>query len=71
MSSFLFRRLQVFFFGGVQIGFRFRFYEGLFLKIEGSRILLNQGDQLLIELIKILQASDDQDHLRVKIRFGL
>jgi len=31
--------------------------EDLFLKIKGSRILLDQRDQLLIGLIKILQAS--------------
>ena len=43
------------------------FNEGLFLKIKVSRILLNQGDQLLIGLIKILQASNDQDHLIVQI----
>ena len=35
------------------------FNEGLFIKIEGSRILLDQVDQLLIELIKILQASNE------------
>jgi len=41
------------------------FSECLFLKIEGSRIILDQGDRLIIRLIKILQASDDQDHLSV------
>ena len=41
--------------------------ESLFLKIEGSRILLDKGDQLQIELIKILPASKDQDHLIVQI----
>jgi len=40
---------------------------GLFLKIKRSRILLEQGDQLLIGLIKILQVSNDQDHLIVQI----
>ena len=46
---------------------QFLFNEGLFLKNKGSKILLNQGDQLLIGLIKILQASNDQDHLIVQI----
>jgi len=39
----------------------------LFLKIIGPRILLDQKDQLLIELIKILQASKGQDCLIVQI----
>ena len=43
------------------------FNEVLFLKIEGFRILFDQGDQLQIGLIKILQASNDQDHLIVQI----
>ena len=43
------------------------FNESLFLKIEGSRILLDQGDQLLIGFIKILQVSDGQDLLIVQI----
>jgi len=47
------------------------FIEGLFLKIEGSRIFLDQEDQLLIVLIKILQASYSEDHLKVRIGFGL
>ena len=47
------------------------FNEGLFLKIEESRILLDQEEQLLIGLIKILQVSNDQDLLRVRIEFGL
>jgi len=42
--------------------------KGLFLKIKGFIILLHLGDQLLIELIKILQASNGQDHLIVQIR---
>ena len=37
--------------------------EGLFLKNIGSRILLDQEDQLQIRLIKILQASNGQHHL--------
>ena len=41
------------------------FNDGLFLKIEGSRILLDQEDQLLIGLIKIHQGSNSQDHLIV------
>jgi len=45
--------------------------KGLSLKINGFRILLDQGDQLLIRLIKILQASNDQDHLMVQIRIVL
>ena len=39
----------------------------LFLNIKGFRIFLNQGDQLLIRLIKILQASNGQDHHIVQI----
>jgi len=46
---------------------QFLFIEGLFLKIKGFKILLNQGDRLLIGLIKILQASNGQDHLIVQI----
>jgi len=37
-------------------GIQILFNEGLFLKVKGSKILLNQEDQLLIGLIKILQA---------------
>jgi len=33
--------------------------KSLFLKVEGLRILLDQEDQLLIGLFKILQASND------------
>ena len=43
------------------------FNEGLFLKVEGFRILLDQEDQFRIGLIKILQASNGQDHLIVQI----
>jgi len=50
---------------------QFLFNEDLFLKIKKSRILLDQGDQLLIRLIKILQASNGQDHLIVQIGFVL
>jgi len=46
----------VFFSGGVRIGLSFYSMKNLFLKIKGSRILLNQEDQFLIGLIKILQA---------------
>ena len=46
---------------------QFLFNGDLFLKIKGSRILLEQGDQLLIEMIKILQAFNGQDHLIVQI----
>ena len=53
--------------GGVQIKLSFYSMKSLFLKIKGSRIFLNQGDQLLIGLIKILQASNGQDHLIVQI----
>ena len=49
---------------------QFLFNEGLFLKIKGFRILLDQGDHL-IGLIKMLQASNDQDHLIVQIRVVL
>jgi len=41
--------------------------EGFFLKIEEFRILLDQWGELLIGMLKILQASNDQDHLRVQI----
>ena len=37
----------------IQIRLSFYSMKGLFLKIKGSRILLDQGDQLLIGLIKI------------------
>jgi len=52
-NQFLFQA-PVFFFGGVRIGLSFYSMKDLFLKIKGSKILLNQGDQLLIGLIKIL-----------------
>ena len=39
----------------------------LFLKIKESRIFLDQKDQLLIKLIKILHASNNQDYLIVRI----
>ena len=41
--------------------------EDLFLNIKGPRLLLDQGDQLPIGLIKFLQASNSQDHLIVQI----
>ena len=63
IASFLFRRSM----NRIQ----FLFNKDLFLSIKRSRILLDQGDQLLIGLIKILQASNDQDHLIVKIRVVL
>ena len=50
---------------------QFLFNEDMSLKIKGSKILLDRGDQLLIGLIKILQASNGQDHLIVQIRFVL
>jgi len=37
------------------------------VKIKGFRILLDQGDQFLKGLIKILQPSKSQDHLIVQI----
>ena len=48
----------VFFSGGVRIGLNFYSMKNLFLKIKGSIIFL--GDQLLIGLIKILQAFNDK-----------
>ena len=60
-----------FFPSGVPIGLSFYLMKGLFLEIKWSRILLDQGDQLLIRLIKILQASNDQDHFIVQIRVVL
>jgi len=50
---------------------QFLFNEDLFLKIKRCKILLDQGDQLLIRLIKILQASNSQDHLIVQIEVVL
>jgi len=50
---------------------QFLFNEDFFLKIKGFRILLDQGDQLLIGLIKSLQASNSQDHLIVQLRVVL
>ena len=58
-ASFLFRRSMNM--------IQFIFNEYLFLKIKGFRILLDQGDQLLIGLIKSLQVSNGQDHLIVPI----
>ena len=56
-----------FFSGEVWIWLSFYSMKNLFLKIKGLRILLNQGDQLLIGLIKFLQVSNDQEHLIVQI----
>ena len=47
------------------------FNEDLFLNLKGFRIRLDQGDQLLIGLIKILQVSNGQNHLIVRIGFAL
>ena len=58
---------SVSFSGRVRIGFSFYSIKGLFLKIKEFRILLDKGDQFLIGLINILQASNDQDHLIVQI----
>ena len=58
---------SVFFSGGVRIRLSFYSMKDLFLKIKGSRILLDQGDQLIIEIIKIFRASKGQDHLIVQI----
>ena len=43
------------------------FYERLFLEFKGSRVLLDLGDERLIKLNKILQASDGQDYRVVQI----
>jgi len=59
IANFLFRRSM----NRIQ----FLFNVDLFLKIKRFRIFLDQRDQLLIGLIKILQASNDQDHLIVQI----
>ena len=48
-----------FLFWGSTNKFQFLFNEDLFLKIKRSRVLIDQEDQLLIGLIKILQASND------------
>ena len=61
-NQFLFQA-HVFFFWWDTNMIQFLFNEDLFLKIKGFRILLDQGDQLLIRLIKIIQASNSQDHL--------
>ena len=47
------------------------FNEGLFLKIERSKILLDQGEQLLIGWAKIFQAFNSQDYLIVQIGVAL
>ena len=57
----------VFFSGGIRIGLNFYSMKNLFLKIKGSKILVDQRYQLLIGLIKIRQTSDGQDHLIVQI----
>jgi len=59
IASFLFRRSM----NRIQLIFN----ECLFLKIKGYKILLDQGDQFLKGLIKILQPSKDQDHLIIQI----
>jgi len=46
---------------------QFLFNEDLSLKIKGSKNFLDRGDQLLIGLIKIFQASNGQDHLIIQI----
>ena len=46
---------------------QFLFNEDLFLKIKGFRILLDQENQLLIVLVKILQVSKGQNHIIVQI----
>ena len=65
-NQFLFQAL-VSFSGGIRIGFSFFSMRDLFLKIERFRILLGQVNQLLIRLIKILQAFNGQDHPIVQI----
>jgi len=55
-NQFLFQA-PVFFSSEVRIVLSFYSMKDLFLKIIGFRFLLDQGDQLLIGLIKILQAS--------------
>ena len=47
------------------------FNEDLSVKFKGFRILLDQEDQLLMGMMKILQAFDGQDHSKVKIKFVL
>ena len=56
---------------GVRTRFSFYSMKGIFLMIKGSKILLDQEDQLLIGLIKILQASNGQNHLIVQIEVVL
>ena len=61
MKQFSFQATLSFLFRRSVNRIQFLFNEGLFLKIKGSIILLDQGDQFLKELIKILQ------HPKVKI----
>ena len=67
LKQFPFQAIASFLFMRSMNRIQFLFNEDLFLNIKGSRILLDQGDQLLIGLIKILQASNDQDYLIVCI----
>ena len=67
VEQFSFQTLTIFLFWMSTDRIQIRFNGGLFLKIKGFRILLNQGDQLQIRLIMILQASNGQVHLIVQI----
>jgi len=67
VKQFSFQAIVIFLFRRSMNKIQFLFNEGLLLKIKGSKIFLDQGDQLLIGLIKILQTSNDQNHLIVQI----
>ena len=67
MEQFSFQALTSFLFGRSTNIIQILFNEDLFLKVEEFRILPDQGDQLQIGLIKILQAFNGQNYLIVQI----
>ena len=67
VEQFSFQTIASFHFRRSMNRIQFLFNEGLFLKIKRSRILLYQGDQLLMGLIMILRPSKGQDHLIIHI----
>jgi len=71
VKQFSFQAIASFLFSRTMNRIQFLFNEDLFLKIKRFRILLDQEDQFLIRLIKILQTSNYQDHLIVQIEFVL
>jgi len=71
MKQFPFQAIASFLFRSSINKIQLPFNEYLFVKIKMPKILLDQGNQLLIRLIKILQASNGQDHLIVQIEVVL